>query len=292
MPNGDIIITIKMGVICLPRMTERLIMNIFICPICKKTLEKSGNSFVCSGRHTFDTAKSGYVNLLPASKMNSKTPGDGKEMVVSRRDFLDRGYYSELRICLADKAGSLGGEVYFDAGCGTGYYTSAVADALGECEVFGVDISKFAADIAAKREKRGLFAVASVYDLPVADSSVDIITNVFSPMADSEYCRILKKGGHLLYVVPGPRHLYSLKELLYETPYENPVSYPEYEGFKEIDRTECSFDIRLASSEDIELLFTMTPYFWRTPAGALEKIRALDALDTSPQFYISVLEKQ
>ncbi len=225
--------------------------------------------------------------------MNSKAPGDSKEMVASRRNFLDRGYYGKLREALAEKARELAPAhpVYFDAGCGTGYYTSAVIDALDSPVCLGVDISKFATDTASKREKRGLFAVASVYDLPIADETADIITNVFSPMADSEYRRILKKGGALLYVVPGPKHLYSLKELLYDEPYENQVSYPEYEGFEEIQRTECTFEMKLVSSADVENLFSMTPYFWRTPAGALEKLRALDSLDTVAQFYISVLRR-
>lgn len=268
-------------------------MTGYLCPICRKGLEKNGNSYACESRHTFDLAKSGYVNLLPASKMNSKTPGDSKEMVLARRGFLDKGYYEGLRDALAQKAGELSPQspVYFDAGCGTGYYTSAVISALKDPVCLGVDISKFATDVTAKREKRGLFAVASVYDLPLDDGSVDIITNVFSPMAEDEYRRILKKGGYLLYVVPGPRHLYSLKELLYDTPYENEVSYPYYDGFEEIERTECVFDVRLENAVDTERLFAMTPYFWRTPAGALEKIRALDGLDTVAQFYICVLRR-
>ena len=267
-------------------------MTNFICPVCRQGLECEGKTLTCPSRHTFDKAKSGYVNLLVSSKMNSKAPGDNKEMVTSRRDFLDKGYYAPLCRALAEKAGELGGRVYLDAGCGTGYYTSAVIDALGECVCLGVDISKFATDVASKREKRASFAVASVYDLPVDDGSIDIITNVFSPMADGEYRRVLKKGGHLLYVVPAPRHLYSLKELLYDTPYENEVSYPEYEGFEEIERVECDFDMTLGSNEDIESLFTMTPYFWRTPQGALEKIRATDTLKTRAEFYISVLRRK
>lgn len=264
----------------------------FVCPLCRKALELDGSSLSCADRHSFDLARSGYVNLLPASKMNSKTPGDSKEMVSSRRNFLDKGYYEPLCQALAKKARELSAEnpVYFDAGCGTGYYTSAVHSAIGG-KCIGADISKFAVDTAAKRMKNALFAVASVYDLPIADSSVDIITNVFSPMADQEYRRILKSGGYLLYVVPAPRHLYSLKELLYDTPYENELSYPVYEGFEETERLECSFDITLESAEDIEHLFAMTPYFWRTPAGALEKIRSLTRLDTRGEFYISVLKK-
>ncbi len=262
----------------------------FICPICRLPLSRCGNSYLCENKHTFDISRSGYVNLLPASRAHSKAPGDSKEMVISRREFLNKGYYEPLKNALALKASELKASMYFDAGCGTGYYTSAVIDVL-ECPCIGVDISKFAAEASAKSEKRGLFAVASVYDLPIADSSVDLITNVFSPMADGEYKRILKIGGNMLYAVPAPRHLFSLKEILYAEPYENPVSFPEYDGFKEIERIECSFDMQLNSSEDIQNLFAMTPYFWRTPFEASEKLKTLETLKTQAQFYIAVLRR-
>lgn len=266
-------------------------MTGFICPICRSPLMREGMRCFCEGNHSFDLAKSGYVNLLTASKKHSKDPGDGKDMVAARRDFLDKGYYASLRDAVAEKARELGGRVYFDAGCGTGYYTSAVIDALSEPLCIGVDISKYAADTAAKREKRGFFAVASVYDLPIAHESVDIITNIFSPMADAEYRRILKKGGHMIYVVPAPRHLYSLKKTLYDEPYENAVSHPQYEGLAEVERVECAFTMHPETTEDVVSLFGMTPYFWRTPAGALERIRNMELKEINAQFYITVLKK-
>ncbi len=226
--------------------------------------------------------------------MNSKLPGDSKEMVMARREFLEKGYYEPLRVALAKKAGELfsGSIVYLDAGCGTGYYTSAVIDALNEPVCLGVDISKFAVDASAKREKRTTFAVASVYDLPLPDNSTDLITNVFSPMADKEYKRVLKSGGVILYAVPAPKHLFELKELLYENPYENEITYPKYDGFDEVERIECSFDMELETGLDVERLFSMTPYFWRTPIGALEKIRALNGMKIRAEFYILVLRKK
>lgn len=266
-------------------------MTGFICPICREPLVKEETRCSCCNGHSFDLARSGYVNLLTASKKHSRNPGDGKEMVVSRREFLDRGYYAPLCKAVAMKAKELGGDVYFDAGCGTGYYTTAVNDSLSPSVCMGVDLSKYAVETTAKREKNGFFAVASVYDLPVASESVDIITNIFSPMADSEYCRILKKGGSMIYVVPGPRHLYSLKELLYDSPYENQVSHPEYNGLVETERTECSFTIEPQSTEDVERLFGMTPYFWRSPADALEKIRTMSLRSIGTEFYITVLKK-
>ena len=38
-------------------------MNIFTCPVCSEMLYKEGKSYICPKRHTFDIAKSGYVNI-------------------------------------------------------------------------------------------------------------------------------------------------------------------------------------------------------------------------------------
>lgn len=269
-------------------------MSVFVCPICKGELKKENGAYKCVNAHSFDIAKSGYVNLLTNDKMNSKVPGDSKEMVVSRRDFLLKGYYEPLKKELAKVARNfVSGEspVYFDAGCGTAYYTKEVAESFSSPEVSGVDISKSAVNISAKYLKGAEFAVASVYDLPLKDESVDLITNVFSPMADREYLRILKKGGHLLYVVPAPDHLFNLKTLLYDTPYLNTEEETSYEGLKEAKKIKVEFKLNIESSNDILSLFTMTPYFWRTPKGAQEKILSTPSLTDTASFYILVFEK-
>lgn len=264
----------------------------FKCPLCEGELRDEGGRLLCSASHSFDKARSGYVNLLLPSKMNSKLPGDPKEMVYARKNFLNRGYYAPLRETLARVAGEYApaSPAYLDVGCGTGYYTSGVIDALTSPNAYGIDISKFAADVSAKSEKRCSFAVASAYDLPFGDSSFDILTNVFSPMASEECVRVMKSGARLIYVVPAERHLYSLKELIYVEPYENPVRDTEYEALREVERIPLSFDMHLNSAEDTEMLFSMTPYFWRSPEGALEKIRQRDEFDTTAEFYILVYE--
>ena len=72
-----------------------------------------------------------------------------------------------------------------DCACGEGYYTAGLYQTLTAAgktpSVAGIDISKFALRRAAKQVPQGEFAVASVYHLPLAEESVDVITNVFSP---------------------------------------------------------------------------------------------------------------
>lgn len=104
------------------------------CPLCGKPLRLDGGSYRCENRHSYDCAKSGYVNLLDSSRKRSKIPGDNKLMSAARRDFLNKGYYEPLSdalnsVCLARLSGS-SSPVILDAGCGEGYYTSRLAEAF------------------------------------------------------------------------------------------------------------------------------------------------------------------
>ena len=268
-------------------------MSLFICPVCRKTLEISDKSMRCENGHSFDISSAGDVFLLRTSK---GIHGDNREMVLARRDFLERGFYSFLRDKLSEIAsGFFGGcEVnYFDAGCGTGYYTQGVADALEKkCRVntVGIDISKDAVKISAKRMKNARFVTASVYDLPLADNSIDIITNVFSPMADGEFVRVMKDNGILLYVVPAARHLYSMKSVLYETPYENEEKAVEYQGLELCEAVQVDSSAIL-SREELASLFEMTPYFWTTSKEGSERLSSLEELEVGFSFIIYVYKK-
>ena len=151
-----------------------------------------------------------------------------------------------------------------------------------------MDISKFALRRAARRVKEGEFAVASVYHLPVADSRADLLTNVFSPLCPEEFARVMRPGGHFYYVVPSAKHLWEMKEVLYARPYENAVRREDYPGFRWLEAVPLRLSVRLDSSQDIMALFGMTPYAWKTPKDGVERLSALEALDTQIGFDIHV----
>ena len=67
-----------------------------ICPICGSKLNTFDKSLVCSGHHCFDIARQGYVNLLTVQQKHSLHPGDTREQVLSRRAFLEAGYYAPI----------------------------------------------------------------------------------------------------------------------------------------------------------------------------------------------------
>ena len=276
-----------------------MIMSIFRCPLCKAKLEKQENSLRCEHGHSFDVSAEGYVHLLPANKMNSKIPGDSKEMAASRSAFLDKGYYepllSELEKTVLEL--SFGEEpAVLDCGCGEGYYTANIAKALKnrfpKAKIAGFDISRPSVKRAAKRTKEVEFSVASVFDIPVEDESFDILLNVFSPLSIEEYKRVLKPGGYYIYVVPAARHLWQLKAAIYDVPYENKEQDIPYEGFEHVMTRRVRYETLIKTKEDIFALFQMTPYYWKTSAKGAEKLSAFENLLTEVAFDIHIYKKE
>ena len=155
-----------------------------------------------------------------------------------------------------------------------------------------MDISKFSVQKAARRYPGIDFAVASVYHLPAADRSVDLLLNVFSPLAIDEFRRVLRPGGCYLYVVPAARHLWELKEVLYDRPYPNEERETPYQGFAYERIVPVDYTVHLPGQETIQALFGMTPYAWKTPRAGKERLAALEALDCRVSFHIHVFRRE
>jgi 23S rRNA (guanine745-N1)-methyltransferase len=272
-------------------------MSLFRCPICQAPLLKEERVYRCENRHSFDISKEGYTHLLPPNQKHSAAPGDDKGMAAARRDFLSKGYYAPLLNTLCEQILNRCSEapVLLDTGCGEGYYTAGIYQALTSAGISprmaGTDISKFILRHAAKREKQIEFAVASSYHLPVPDTSVDFLLNCFSPLALEEFLRVLKPGGTFLYVVPAAEHLWEMKQVLYENPYPNEEKETPYEGFSYEAIVPVDAMISLENQTDIHALFQMTPYYWKTPKAGAERLAALSSLDCRISFRIHIFKK-
>ncbi len=258
----------------------------FACPVCKSKLFRLPSYVRCLKGHSFDISKQGYINLL-LDNTHNKRHGDDKLMVKSRTEFLEKGYYSDLRDALSEIVGT--DRIVLDAGCGEGYYTQKLSENNTVC---GIDISKDALKAAAKRCPEVSFAVASISDIPIKDGSQDIVINIFAPDSPDEYERILKPEGRLITVQPMENHLYELKSAVYDTPYLNPSVDTKRDGFKLISTKELKYNITLDSNEDIISLFKMTPYYYKTGSADQEKLLKLNSLTTSVEFLIAEYEKE
>ncbi len=268
---------------------------LFVCPKCKEKLNISGGALKCQNGHSYDRSRKGYYNLLLSNK--SGTHGDNRLMVDSRRAFLDKGFYAPL----AEKLSELAVKVtpprgcVLDIGCGEGYYTEFIQRAIekrdGSAQIYAFDISKDATALAARRVPSVGFAVASAYDMPIADGTVDTAVNMFSPLATGEIYRSLNANGHFIMAIPGVEHLFGLKSKLYSEPYKNTVNDPEIEGFELVTSESITYEIKLESNEDIRNLFGMTPYAYRTGKEGRELIEKLEKLETTVDFIIFAYKK-
>ena len=258
--------------------------TIFLCPVCKHPLEENEKGFVCENSHNFDKAKQGYVNLLMSNKQSNH--GDDKLMVEARQTFLEKGYYSQMRECVNNILGN--NCVVLDAGCGEGYYTGVFSE---NNTVYGIDISKEALKRASAKCKKASFAVASIYDLPIADQSVDAVVNIFSPDSRDEIIRVIKNGGRFINVTPMENHLYELKMAVYEKPYKNKYVNPERTGFIIKSQTEVKYKVLLESNTDIVSLFKMTPYYYNTSFKDTKKLDGYNNMEVTLEFLITEYQK-
>lgn len=267
----------------------------FVCPKCKEKLNIDDKRCFCSSGHSFDRARGGYYNLLLGA--SGGVHGDNREMVLARRAFLDGGYYSKLvellsRLVLdvTPERGSL-----LDAGAGEGYYTDHIERALferdGATDVSAFDISKDAVREIVRKNPRISAVVAGSYHMPIADESFDTLINTFSPLALDETRRVLKSGGHFIMAIPAEMHLFDLKSVIYETPYKNVVEDSCLEGFELISDLPLSYKFTLRGREEINNLFMMTPYAYRTRPEDRRKVEMLDYLECTADFRVFVYRK-
>lgn len=270
------------------------------CPLCGAPL--AGDvTLKCPSGHCFDRAKEGYWHLLPVQNTRTKAPGDSKEMVAARRAFLNAGYYGIFGKAVGELCAEYGQPAspeaalhLLDAGCGEGWYDRCIAQQFAAAEkplqLTGFDIAKPAVRLAAKALPAAQYAVASSFSQPVRTGWADVLLNCFSPFAQEEFSRVLRPGGHMIYVVPGAEHLYQMKAVLYEKPYKNPVQQVEYPGFRAIDEREVQGTITVPAAQ-LEALFAMTPYYWKTPRDGAARLAALPQLTTTIAFRFLVFEK-
>ncbi len=267
-------------------------MNYFLCPICGEKLKELEKGAVCENGHCFDKAKSGYINLLP-NNLPKGNHGDNKLMIRARHDFLEKGYYAPLRDKLCKVIGKYtsSSPVIIDAGCGEGWYTKGIFDYVSDAQILAVDISKDAMKIAAKREKQIKCAAASVFHLPVEDECAHVCLSVFSPLCEAEFHRVLRKGGYFIYVIPAENHLWSLKKAVYDEPYKNAVKPYNMEKFDFMEKVCVDGIMKMETSKDVENLFMMTPYYYKTSQSDTEKLLSSPPENIEYSFEILIFQK-
>jgi 23S rRNA (guanine745-N1)-methyltransferase len=278
-----------------------------ICPVCGDYLAEIDNTLKCPQFHSFDIAREGYVNLLLASRKRPKILGDTGDMLRARRDFLDRGFYGPLSDAVnehvyrhlvgdsrtSDESLSL---CITEVGCGEGYYIGRLKryldDRLGHKSIcyFGMDISKEAARLAAKRYRAIRFVVASVKrKVLLAGNSVQVLLDIFAPRDALEFGRVMAQGGMLLAAIPGPGHLMNLRsdlDLLGVEANKQQRVVEQFAGtFKLQGKQTVEYEMHL-NGEELANLIQMTPNYWHISGETWDRMRAMNSVRTKACFTI------
>lgn len=257
---------------------------LWTCPLCAEPLSvgngatdgeplasttTSANPLSCINNHCFDIAKQGYVNLLPVQNKGSKNPGDSKEMVRARTDFLGAGHYLPLAEALSNVVKQLLSEHKnlnsgLDIGAGEGYFSNSIVQTNASLKDhwYLLDISKEAIKSAAKKFVRAHSAVASVFSIPLQQQTMDFVVQAFAPASVDEVNRVLKASGYWLQVFPGTTHLKELRAAIYPKANEH-EPWPIPDGYKQTQLTPVKFAMSLTSAQARANLLSMTPMVWK-----------------------------
>jgi len=173
------------------------------CPLCSVELAAAAGALVCRNRHSFDLAREGYVTLLQSRRRGAAAGGDSAAQLRYRAAFLDAGHFDAIAATIAEHVLEANAKPPFgqwcvlDAGSGTGHHLAKLAVALPPPVIgLGLDIAKDAVRWAARHWVTLAFAVADLWaEWPVRDAA-----------------RVLRPGGWLALVYPGPAHLIELRD--------------------------------------------------------------------------------
>ena len=182
---------------------------------CGQPLTRRERVWICPRGHNYDSARSGYVNLLQPQDRKSGSAGDSRASVEARARLLSRGIGRALvdhvvALAVAFRAAPV--PVVVDLGCGAGDVLGALATRRS-IDGIGIDLSAAAADLSARRFPEVTWVVANVdRRLPLRDSSVDLIFSIHGRRHPAECARVLKPEGLLIAAVPAADDLVELRE--------------------------------------------------------------------------------
>ena len=269
-----------------------------ICPVCHQPLLAEAKRLLCPDGHSFDRARQGYWNLLLPQKKRSKAPGDSADMVLARRRFLEAGHYTpladRLSALLAQHLNITSESQLLDLGCGEGWYTDRLARQLGLCTT-GLDISKDAIKTACRRNPDIHWLVATGADIPLAPESVDAATLIFSRLMPEPTARVLKPGGLLLVVTPGPDHLRALRQTIYDEVRPGSGFEPARlleDHFDSVLRESLAFEFQLDTPDAIQDLLAMTPHGHRLNQQARARLDKCTQLNEQADFTLHLFRKR
>lgn len=184
-----------------------------ICTVrdCRQPLTREDRRYVCPRDHSFDIARSGYLNLLQPQDRRSRQPGDTAAAIAGRRRLHESGVTAPLLREVAAMLSTTNADSVLDGGCGEGSVLGAL-HAESAFEAHGVDISIPAIDAAARRYPDCHWIVANADRfLPYTDGAFSLVLSITARLNAPEFRRVLRDRGRLLIALPAPDDLVELR---------------------------------------------------------------------------------
>ncbi|HEY0864918.1 MAG TPA: methyltransferase domain-containing protein [Lacunisphaera sp.] len=184
------------------------------CPLCRGALVRADKSYRCAQGHAFDVAKEGYLSLLHG-RQKGEGRGDSKAMILARDRVHRAGVFDALVKALAVLPFETPPKSVLELGCGEGFFLGQQVRSHAIATSYGLDLSVDAVKLAAKTLKQSLILRADLLNpLPFADDSLDLVQSIFAPRPLDEIKRVLRPGGHALFVYPQADHWQELRAFL------------------------------------------------------------------------------
>ncbi len=250
-----------------------------VCPVrdCGLDLAREDRRYVCANSHSFDIARSGYVNLLQPRDKRSKHPGDTPEAVAARRRLHDRGVTRPLFEGIAAFSQAAAKDTVLDAGCGEGYYAGTLAHET-HSTAHGVDISIPAVDSAARRYPDCQWIVANADRvIPCATASFSLVLSITARMNTAEFRRVLGNDGRLLVALPAPDDLIELRGAGRDDRVARTLE-TFHSGFTFLEQTRVSTTADLDAADVSDILHSIYRPMQPRPAQATRVTFSLDLL--------------
>ena len=257
-----------------PKLQRFASASAFVCPICQENLTLVESSLKCDNRHSFDLAKFGYVNLAPQIKQSANYD---KENFQNRQQILEAGFYQAILEGISDLlATKPSAKTVLDIGCGEGFYSRKLQEVHPEKTFYAFDISKDSVQIAAKSEPNWAvnWFVGDLARLPIKDSSMDILLDIFSPANYGEFRRVLSKDGILIKVIPTENHLKEIRQMVQEQltkkDYSNQDIKEHFQEHFSIQSSQIASLTKPITAEQRQALLSMTPLLFHVDQSKID----------------------
>ncbi len=282
------------------------------CPICDSELKVHGPSqgFYCQNRHRFDLSEQGYWIF---AKPNNKSVTDSRQLMRAKRHLLESGIFMPVVDMMAklvnthlvdETEQTCGLQLDFD--CGEGYYIRALGQSLtklapdftlkqvGICEAENAIFAATKADDKVNAESgdnANQYLLGGTKKLPFAPEQFDLVTLVNKALKGKECLRVLKSGGYLLQVSPAPRHLWQIKQHIYDKLTEKPYTNALPNELTLVASERVSFTVEV-SAEQAQVLLEMTPFAWRVKDKQKAKLAKGNFAELEIDFIVELARKQ